>query len=291
MTQHEAAGTAAARGPLGIVAGGGALPSAVAEAALAQGRDVHVVAIGGNADESLKAYSHTWLDWIEIGDVFKALRQHDCREVVIVGSVGRPDPADVKLGLRALKNVPLVISLVKNGDGNLLANIVKAFEDRGFTVLGADDIAPDLIIGSGPLGAHEPGKAHLADIALAFGVIETLGPYDVGQAVVASDGHVLAIEAAEGTDAVLRRCAELESHRRKTAKKRLGVLVKRPKPGQERRIDLPAIGPETVRNAAEARLAGIALAAGSVLIADRETVIAEADNCGLFIVGCDPNGA
>lgn len=281
MTQHDASG------PLGIVAGGGTLPASVADAAIAQGRDVYIVAIGSSADEGLRAYSHTWLEWVDIGSIFNKLRDQGCQEVVIVGGVDRPDLSDIKLSLRALKNVPLVISLVKSGDGDLLGSIVKAFEDRGFIVRGADDIAPELVMTVGPLGRVKPDDSHQFDIDRAFGVIEALGPFDVGQAVIVSQGHVLAIEAAEGTDAILKRCAGLETHQRKTAKKPSGVLVKRPKPGQERRIDLPTIGPETVRNAAKARLAGIALSAGAVLVAERETVIAEADKHGLFISGFD----
>lgn len=271
--------------PLGIVAGGGALPAAVAEAAMAAGRPVHVVAIRGNADAALEAYPHTWLSWVEIGDVFQTLRKHGCRDVVIVGGVERPDPADMRLGLRALKSVPLVIRFVTSGDGSILSSVVSAFEDRGFTVRGAQEIAPHLVMGAGPLGRVRAGRQDQADIELAFDLIRTLDRFDVGQAVVVSQGHVLAIEAAEGTDAMLERCAGLGAHMRRAASKRTGVLVKLPKPGQERRVDLPTIGPRTVVNAARAGLAGIALAAGEVLVAERERVIREADREGLFVVG------
>ncbi|MEX1060717.1 MAG: UDP-2,3-diacylglucosamine diphosphatase LpxI, partial [Methyloceanibacter sp.] len=154
----------------------------------------------------------------------------------------------------------------------------------GYRVHGAGDVAPELLAGAGRLGNKTPSTEDRADIAIAFRVVSALGRFDVGQAAVVVKGHVLAVEAAEGTDAMLVRCAELRELGR-TRRSRAGVLVKAPKPGQEERVDLPTIGPETVGKAAAAGLAGIAVAARQVLMAERAATIEAANQHGLFLVG------
>src|SRR6185312_7804854 len=144
---------------------------------------------------------------------------------------------------------------------------------------------PELLAGKGRLGDETPSPDDKADIAMAFKVVSALGQLDVGQAAVVVKGHVLAVEAAEGTDAMLIRCAELRESGRARRRAKAGVLVKAPKPGQEERVDLPTIGPETVRKAAAAGLAGIAVAAGQVLMAERAASIEAANQTGLFLVG------
>ena len=144
------------------------------------------------------------------------------------------------------------------------------------------------ITGAGKLGAKEPSADDHTDIEAGFRVVEALGRLDVGQAAVVVKGYVLAVEAAEGTDEMLARCAEL----RRAGQGRLeraGVLVKAPKPGQEERVDLPTIGPETIKGAAAAGLAGIAVTAKHVLIADRAATIAAADAHEIFIFGRRPS--
>jgi DUF1009 family protein len=272
-------------GRLGIIAGRGPLPCVLAESATARGLPLHIVAIRGEAREEIERFPHTWIKWGEIGKMFAALDKNGCGDLVIIGGVNRPDLANVRFDLGAIKTLPFLLSLGKGGDDHVLSRIVRFFEDKGYRVHGAGDVAPELLAGKGRLGDHAPSAEDRADIATAFQVVSALGRFDVGQAAVVVKGHVLAVEAAEGTDAMLVRCAELRAIGRTGRRTRAGVLVKAPKPGQEERVDLPTIGPETVGKAASAGLAGIAVAAGQVLMAERAATIEAANQHGLFLVG------
>jgi len=271
-------------GPLAIIAGGGTLPSALADAAVAQGRAVHVIGIRGEADAKISRFPHTWLKWGEVGKLFATLDDQGCRDLVIIGSVSRPDLANVRFDFGAIKNLPFLLGLGVGGDDQVLSSVVRFLEGKGYRVRGAGEVAPELLAAEGTLGAKAPSPEDRADIEAGFRVVSALGRLDVGQAAVVVKGRVLAVEAAEGTNAMLARCDEM----RKGAGRRrglAGVLVKAPKPGQEERVDLPTIGPETVEMAAQAGLAGIAVAAGRVLIADRDATIAAAGQHGLFLIG------
>ncbi len=272
-------------GPLGIIAGRGPLPCVLAASAAARGLPLHIVAIRGEAREEIERFPHTWIQWGEIGKMFAALDNNDCGDLVIIGGVDRPDLTNVRFDLGALKTLPFLLSLGKGGDDHVLSRIVRFFEDKGYRVHGAGDVAPELLAGAGKLGDKAPSAEAKADTAMGFDVVRALGRFDVGQAAVVVKGHVLAVEAAEGTDAMLARCAELREAGRAGRGGRAGVLVKAPKPGQEERVDLPTIGPETVNNAAAAGLAGIAVAAGQVLLAERAATIAAANQLGLFLLG------
>ncbi len=272
---------------LGIIAGGGAMPLAVAQAALDSGQDVHIIGIRGEAEERIAQYPHSWMKWGEIGRMFKILKNEACKDVVIIGSVRRPDLSQVRFDLGGIKSLPFILSLTIGGDDTILTSIVKFFERKGFRVRGAHEIAPSLVAPLGVLGRHQPDQQNKEDIELACKIISALGKFDVGQAAVVTKGHVLAVEAAEGTDAMLRRSAGLGQWGSKTRGARAGVLVKSPKPEQEERIDMPAIGPRTVELAAEAGLAGIAVTAGNVLLVDRSELISAADAHDLFVIGID----
>lgn len=272
-------------GPLGIIAGQGPLPCVLAEAAAARGLPLHIVAIRGEAREEIERFPHTWVKWGELGKLFRTLDQNGCGDLVIIGGVNRPDFSKFKLDAGAIKALPFILSLGKGGDDHVLSRIVRYFEQKGYRVHGAGDVAPELLADEGVLGAKAPSAEDRADMKLAFGVVEALGRFDIGQAAVVAAGHVLAVEAAEGTDAMLRRCAELRETGRNPRRAPVGVLVKAPKPGQEERIDLPTVGPETVRKAAAAGLAGIAVAAGRVLIAERDLTTEAANTLGLFLIG------
>jgi UDP-2,3-diacylglucosamine hydrolase len=273
------------RGPLGIIAGKGPLPCVVAEAAEARGLPLHIVGIRGEASEAIERFPHTWIKWGEVNKLFGALESNGCRDLVIIGGVSRPDLANVKFDLGAIKNLPFILSLGKGGDDNVLSRIVGYLERKGYRVHGAEEVAPELLAGEGILGQRTPSAEDRSDIELGFRVVSALGHLDIGQAAVVAKGRVLAVEAAEGTDAMLARCAELRQSGRVIQHGQAGVLVKAPKPGQEERIDLPTIGTETVRRAAAAGLAGIAVAARQVLVADGAATIDAADKLGLFLLG------
>jgi DUF1009 family protein len=271
-------------GPLGIIAGRGSLPAFIADAATAGNVPVHIVGIQGEADPDIKRFPHTWVKWGEVGKVFSALDKNGCKDLVIIGGVSRPDFKNVRIDLGALKALPFLLSLSKGGDDHILSRLVRFFEQKGYRVHGAGDVLPELLVPEGTLTRRSPSTRDEADMSLGFEVVRTLGKLDIGQAAVVSNGYVLAVEAAEGTDAMLARCADIKRQGRSHGSG-TGVLVKAPKPGQEERVDMPTIGPETMLNAAEAGLSGLAVAAQHVLIADYNRTIAIADERKLFLYG------
>jgi UDP-2,3-diacylglucosamine hydrolase len=276
----DGTGAAAAPGPLGILAGGGGLPEQIAERAVASGRKVHIVAITGEAEQGVSRFPHTWVNWGSIGRMSASLKSAGCRDLIIVGSVTRPDPRTVRPDFGLIKAIPTIIRLFGGGDDHVLRNVVRFFEAQGFAVRGVADVAPELLMPPGTLGKIAPASRYTADAARGLALIDALGSADVGQAVVMRDGRAVAIEAAEGTDRMLARLGVPGDPRAQG-----GVLVKAPKPGQELRIDMPVIGPRTIENAAKAGLAGIAVQAGRVLVAERDTTVQQANTGGLFVTG------
>lgn len=270
---------------LGIIAAGGGIPTALCEAAQAQQRKFHVVAFKGQADPGLSCYPHSWVKLGQLGALLTALHRAECREVVIVGSLRRPNLWKIGADFGLVRHLPTILSLKSGGDDAILTRIVRFFETQGLQVRGAHEIAPNLLAAKGALGSFVPTAADEADVRCGLALLDALGPFDVGQAVVVANRHVLAVEAAEGTDEMLRRCGQLRQWGRKV---RGGVLVKAPKPGQELRVDMPTIGSRTVELAAKAGLAGIAVVSGSVMIADLSEMVAAADREQLFVFGADP---
>ena len=269
---------------IGVVAAAGSIPIAVCEAAVEKGIDVYVVALKGLASPAISRFPHRWIKLGQVGGLLGALKEAECRDVVIVGSLKRPDLRRIGIDLGFIRHLPTILSLRRGGDDTILKRIVRFFEGQGFTIRGAHEIAPSLLAPTGPCGRHAPDDEHQQDIADGFALLSALAPFDVGQAVVVAGRHVLAIEAAEGTDEMLKRCAAL----RQWAKRRkAGVLIKAPKTDQELRVDMPVIGPRTVELAAEAGLAGIAVMSRRVMIADQADLVRLADCHGIFITGID----
>jgi len=174
---------------------------------------------------------------------------------------------------------------MRGGDNHLLSTMGKILEQDGFHLLGAHEVAPEILVPEGVLGRAQPSERDRADIALGLDYLRAAGPYDVGQAVVVAGKHVLAVEAIEGTDQMLARIAQLRTNGRLRAPTGTGVLVKAPKPGQDLRFDMPSIGPLTVEAAAQAGLAGIAVVAGGSIVAEPEKLVAAADRANIFVVG------
>lgn len=264
------------------------MPCAVAQAARDSGQDVHIVGIDGHADRTIERFPHSWANIGGVGSMLKALRTARCKQLVILGDVRRPRFEKIRFDLGALVNLPTVLSLTIGGDDRLLGRVVRFFERQGLRVIAPQDIAPGLLASPGAMGRRKPDDADLVDIRLGARVIAALGPMDVGQGAVVSRQHVIAVEAVEGTDAMLRRAAGMKQWGLLSRYKGRGVLVKGCKPGQDRRVDMPTVGPQTVHLAAEARLAGIAVAAGEVMIADRDETVAAANRAGLFLYGFKP---
>jgi UDP-2,3-diacylglucosamine hydrolase len=267
---------------LGLIAGGGDLPVHVAQAARAEGRLGAVVALKGFADAA-RFEGATQRSLGELGGVMKDLAAAKCDAVCFAGIVSRPDFSRIKPDLKGLSVLPKMVAAAARGDDALLRAVIGVFEAEGLTVVGADEIARALTAREGYLGAVRPDAAQHADARRALHIAAVIGAEDVGQGAVVCNGLVLAVEAQEGTDAMLSRVADLPAALRGGAHQRRGVLAKCPKPGQERRIDLPVIGVSTVEGAARAGLAGIAAPAGGALILGADAVARAADEAGLFV--------
>jgi UDP-2,3-diacylglucosamine hydrolase len=266
-------------GPLGIIAGGGGLPRQVIENCRAAGREVFVLALKGAADRAtVERVPHAWCRIGAAATGLDLLRANRVTELVLAGGVRRPSLAALRPDWRAVKFITRA-GYRALGDDGLLSAIVKEFEREGFRVIGPDQLLDRTAMPEGPLGAVRPDADALADIAQGMRLARAIGALDIGQAVVVQQGLVLGVEAIEGTDGLLRRCAAL---RRDGPG---GVLVKAEKPGQERRADRPTIGPQTVVLAAESGLRGIAAEAGATIVLDRDEVIRLAESRGLFVVG------
>jgi DUF1009 family protein len=273
---------------LGLIAGGGELPIRLATQCAAVGRPLYAIRLKGMADPAMAAFDGGDFGIAELGKCLKALRAAECQAVCLAGIVKRPDFSKLMPDARGLKALPGVIAAARRGDDALLRFLIGEFEAEGFAVEGAHEVAAGLALGPGPLGRVEPGVRHMADVIKAFRVAGEIGRLDVGQGAVVCEGLVLAVEAQEGTDAMLARCADLPIDLRGSPQRPRGVLAKRPKPIQEQRVDLPTIGVATVRGAARAGLAGIVGEAGKMLVMDRAAVVAAADGLGLFVFGLEP---
>ena len=273
---------------LGIIAGGGALPHVLIDACKQQKRPFHVLAIEGAADmQSLADVPSSPIQFGTMKKTVAILERESCDAVVMVGNVARPNFRSLKVDTLGARLLPQVIMAARSGDDALLRFLVKQFEKFGLSVIGADDVVGGLVIGRECLTLVQPSERQYKDIDKAFETALVVGKLDAGQGAVVCRGVILAIEAAEGTDAMLARCAELPENVRGSADDRDGVLVKAKKPNQERRTDLPVSGVETVVRAAKAGLAGIALEAEHALVLERSEVVEKANALGLFIVGID----
>ncbi len=268
---------------LGIIAGGGELPRAIAQSVRDAGREVFVLAMHDATGEWVSRFPHEWLSMGQIGRTLELLRLHDCSEVVFAGYVSRPNFFKLRYDLKGLSWLLPVLWAMRKGDNTLLDAMVSLFEREGVRVRGIADVAPGLQIPVGTLGKIKPSAENESDIAFAMSAARKQGVRDVGQAVIAFGGTIVAIEGNEGTDAMLSRLAEHPA-----AGSRRGVLAKALKPIQDRKTDLPTIGVTTVTKAAAAGLAGIAVEAHTALVLDRAAVIAEADRLGIFVVGVTP---
>ena len=267
---------------LGILAGGGKLPGRVAAAAAAAGRRVFVVGLAGFAETAVLApWPHEVIRLGAVGSIFGALRGHGCRDLVLIGTVRRPNLFDLRPDAEGARMLARIGRAAFAGDDGLLAAVVRVLGEEGFAVVGAHEILTEAVGPAGTLGAARPDAQAMADIARAAEVLRALGAVDVGQACVVQQGIVLAVEAIEGTDAMLLRAGTLARPGPG------GVLVKLVKPGQDRRADLPTIGPGTVRAAAAAGLRGIAFEAGGTILTDRTALVQAADASGLFLIGID----
>jgi DUF1009 family protein len=272
--------------PIGLIAGGGVLPFAVADSLLSRGGKPVVFALKGACDPTqLSRFHHYWISIGQYGKLTRLLRSENCRDLVFIGTLVRPALSEIRPDWRALGIIAKVWVAFRGGDDHLLSGIGRILEQDGFRMVGIRDVAPELLMPEGCITRATPDEAARADIARGRDVLRALGTFDIGQATVVVDGHVVAVEDIEGTDGLLARVARLRGEGRIRAGTARGVLVKAPKSGQDLRFDLPTIGPRTVESAIAARLAGIAIVAGNTIVVEPQAMVEAADAAGLFVTG------
>ena len=272
--------------PVGLIAAGGVMPFAVADSLRARGIAVVLFALRGICDaEKVERFRHHWISIGEIGRAIKLFRAEGCSDLVFIGTLVRPALSEIRMDWGALRVLPQVWAAFRGGDDHLLSGIGRILEQDGFRMVGIKDVAPDLLMPEGCLTRSAPDVQSEADIARGREVLRALSPFDIGQAAVVIDGHVVGVEDIEGTDGLLARIARLREQGPIRAAAHRGVLVKAPKSGQDLRFDLPTTGPRTIEGAAAARLAGIAVVAGNTLVVEPQAMIEKADAAGLFVVG------
>lgn len=277
---------------VGIVAGGGRLPEAVAGALEAEGQRPFVVILEGEADAAgpLSGYDHGFLALEDFASLVPLLKRNGVTHVVLAGEVRRrPRLSRMRMNFSLLATLPRIALELTLGDDGLLRAVLRYIERRGIRVVGAHEVVPELVAAEGCYTRTSPQKSDWRDIGKAREAAEAIGALDIGQGAVAIGGRVVALEGIEGTDGLLARVEELRGHGRMAGRTR-GVLVKCAKPGQEARADLPSIGPNTVDMAHAAGLAGIAVEAGHSLVLDGPTMIERADALGLFVFGLPAKG-
>ena len=272
--------------PVGLIAGGGVMPFAVADSLTARGIDPVLFALRGACDpQAVARFRHHWISIGQLGRLARLLRSENCRDLVFIGTMVRPGLSEIRLDWGTLRVIGHVLASFRGGDDHLLSGIGRIIEKDGFRMVGIKDAAPDLLMPEGCVTVKSPDENAAVDIAKGRDVLRALSPFDIGQAVIVIDGHVVGVEDIEGTDGLLARVARLRGEGRIRAKAPRGVLVKAPKSSQDLRFDLPTIGPRTVEGAVNAGLAGIAIVAGNTIVVEPQAMIEAADSGGLFITG------
>lgn len=265
--------------PLGIIAGSGQLPQQLIEACNASQRPFFVICFEETETVPFDGVPHARVRLGAVGEAIGYLKSAGVQDIVLAGGIRRPSLGSLRPDAAGARLLTRLSTKFFAGDDAVLKTVMQFLEEEGFRVLGADTLLGGLLAAEGALGRIEPDAQALADMRLGMEAAKALGRFDIGQAVIVENGLVLAVEGAEGTDALINRCAGLKRTPRG------GVLVKARKPQQDRRADLPSIGVQTVENAHAAGLAGIAVEAGASLLLERERTISAADTLGLFIVG------
>ncbi len=264
---------------LGIIAGGGSLPAKLVSSC--QNKNIEPFIIGFEGQTSvdiMDGHNHSWVGLGSVGKIIKYFKSNGVTDLVLIGSIKRPSFSKIKLDFRAVKMLASM-ALKSMGDNQVLDRIKTELELEGFTLHGIQEFCDEVIVGEGLLGGASPTAEDCSNIELGIKASQLIGAMDIGQSVIVQNGMVVGVEAVEGTDALIERCTLL------LQKGGRGILVKSCKPQQDKNLDLPTIGENTVINAYKAGLSGIAVHANNVIITDLDAVVKLADKHGIFIIG------
>jgi UDP-2,3-diacylglucosamine hydrolase len=270
-------------GPIAILAGSGQLPVHLVEHLERTGREHRILAFRGFVAPELRRQAHATVDLLDLKTIMQTLETWSPQAVTLVGAVRRPGFGALLGAYSLLRNRQEVKEVITRGDDQVLRGAVRLLEEHGHRVVGAHELAPALLAPKGLQGKVSPGADDDGAVRMGLEVLGALSGFDIGQAAVVAGQHVLAIEGPEGTDRMLRRVRASRHGWLRPRSRDGGVVVKAAKRGQDLRVDMPAIGPRTIREAARAGLSGVAIGAASTLILDREETIGTADRLGLFL--------
>ena len=276
---------------IGIVAGHGSLPKELAEYLRAIGHEPFLIGIESENVPWIGEYQHQVFAWGELGQFFKYLKKNNIKQVLFAGGMTRPVLKFKNMDWGGILSLSQVLAFMIGGDNSLLTGLIKLFAKNGVEVVGAHEIMPTLLATSGAIVGRKPPRKSMKNIEKAFEACKKLGELDIGQAAVAVGGRVVAVEGIEGTDGMLERIATMRSSGRLYESGQFGVLVKTMKPGQDMRVDLPAIGPKTIDGIVRAGLRGVAIEGGHSLILERNNTLQAAKKNGVFVYGLEQNYA
>lgn len=281
-------GTISCDSNIAIIAGNGVLPIFIRDELISLGHEPVLIGVDNEIAPKLAKHADAILTFGQVGKMFEVLKSKNVDRVIFAGGITkRPDYRKLKLDFLTIKEMPKLLKIVFGGDNSVLTKIATYFKTHNITVVGSHEIAPKLIAPKGVIVGKFSKRTAIPTIKLAVNAAKTIGSIDVGQAAIAEDGRVVALEALEGTDAMINRVASLRKSGKLNASPKMGVLAKMLKPEQDMRADLPAIGPKTVTMVAKAGLKGIVIEAGKSLILDREATIKKAEALNIFIYGYD----
>ena len=273
---------------IAVIAGGGNLPLEIASTLANNGNSPFIVGISGEADDWVTDYDHAVLSWGQIGKMFQLLKERNITKVTMAGGVSsRPEVSALKMDWGAIRSLPQILAFMLGGDNSLLSGVIALFEKHGVSVVGAHEIVPQLLASKGLIIGKKPSRKCLVNMEKAFEACKELGRLDIGQAAVAEVGRVVAVEGVEGTDGMIARIATMREDGKLPASAKEGVLVKTMKPNQDMRVDLPAIGPNTIEGVHKAGLKAIAIEAGRSFILSREETLKQAKQAGILIYGLE----
>ncbi len=268
---------------IALISGNGQLPKEIYETLVQNGNPPLLLGLKDDVDAWATSKAECMLAWGEVGKMFKTMKAHGVQKVIMAGGVKqRPDFLKLKLDWGAIKTLPQILSFMLGGDNQVLNGVVSIFNKQGFDVVGVHDVAPQLVADEGMISGKKPAKKAELSMEIGFEIARTIGAHDIGQGLVMVNKRAVAVEGAEGTDAMILRIAELKKNGR-LSHDAGGILIKCARPNQDLRVDLPSIGPKTIENAAIAGLKGIAIEADRTLILEREKTIALAKEYGIFI--------
>ena len=273
-----------------IIAGNGSMPGEIHDAMTAKGLSPVLVGVRGEVSPELSRNCDRVLSYGQLGSLFDLLEKEGVRHLVFAGGiVKRPDFGTLKPDMATLREMPSLLKIILGGDDSVLGKIAAFMAKRDIAVIGVKDVAPGLLAAQGqiagpPLRGRMP-KLLAQSLRLAWQGARAVGSLDAGQGCIVEDGRVVALEGAEGTDAMIRRLGELRKQKRLNRNPDWSVLVKVAKPGQDMRADLPAIGPGTIAGAHENGLNYLAVEAGNAVVLGRAKLTALASQHGVRVAG------